>query len=79
LSTSPNCAFEITGLILKIAVKTDTINSLFKMLFVNRCNFAKAFNMYYDDRNPLELLVVMILEDSYYLTYLYESQQNFVN
>jgi hypothetical protein len=49
------------------------------MLFVNRCNFAKAFNMYYDDRNPLELLVVMILEDSYYLTYLYESQQNFVN
>jgi hypothetical protein len=78
LSTSASCAFEITELTLIIAVKRDTINSLSKMLFVNRCKFAEAFNMYYDVKNPLQLLVVMILEDSNSIKYFYENQSNFV-
>lgn len=34
--------------------------------------------MYYDVKNPLELLVVVILEDSNYIRYLYDNQSNLV-
>jgi hypothetical protein len=34
--------------------------------------------MYYDVKNPLQLLVVMILEDSNSIKYFYENQSNFV-